>query len=102
MLVEEAGTTDFGGVLSRYYAAEGLVQGHDVHVFGPSDGWVSELPGLDGAGESSKVDLGKDKVPMKIAWRYEALGNSYSPEAGSSARRSCKLPKPLTIHSLRF
>lgn len=32
LLIEEHGTTDFAGYLARYFAAEGVVQGHQVHV----------------------------------------------------------------------
>ncbi|KEY66589.1 hypothetical protein S7711_01883 [Stachybotrys chartarum IBT 7711] len=76
LLVEEAGTTDFGGILLRYYAAEGLVQGHHVHLLGHDESWRRELPGLSTEPKSksaSKPDAADDK--MKIAWRYEALGN---------------------------
>lgn len=76
LLVEEAGTTDFGGILLRYYAAEGLVQGHHVHLLGHDESWRRELPGLSTESTSksaSKPDAADDK--MKIAWRYEALGN---------------------------
>src|SRR5271170_2897137 len=51
MLIEEAGTTDFGGVILRYYAAEGAVQGHHVHVLGLSEAWARELPGLAATAE---------------------------------------------------
>ena len=34
ILIEENGTTDFAGALLRFYAAEGIVQGHQVHVVG--------------------------------------------------------------------
>lgn len=76
LLVEEQGTTDFASVLLRAYAAEGLVQGHHVHVLGVGAGWRAELPGLASASSSSSrskhaQDATSDK--MKIAWRYEAL-----------------------------
>lgn len=88
LFIEENGTTDFAGALLRYYAAEGLVQGHMLHVVGVGEQWVRELPGLVGAareteekgdregggggggGGGGKVDNEK----MKIAWRYERLG----------------------------
>lgn len=77
LLVEEQGTTDFSGVLLRYYAAEGLVQGHQVHVLGFSEAWRHELPALAARQETS--DIAKSQAPpdekMKIAWRYETLGN---------------------------
>jgi elongator complex protein 4 len=80
LLIEEAGTTDFGGTVLRYYAAEGLVQGHQVHLLGYGDSWRRDLPGLDLSGgsrsKSSKAAASDDK--MKIAWRYETLGNTSS------------------------
>ena len=79
LLVEESGTTDFAGVLLRYYAAEGVVQDHRVHVVGVGEGWSRELPGLVGAADEG-VDS-KEKERMKIAWRYERLG-----EHGSGSR----------------
>lgn len=80
LLIEEHGTTDFAGILLRYYAAEGLVQGHQVHVLGMHEGWKTELPGIltDSKKPSSKSEsAGGDK--MKIAWRYESLGSVGTP-----------------------
>lgn len=76
LLVEESGTTDFGGALLRYYAAEGVVQGHHVHVLGMSEGWGRELPGLTAGDGVSKRKEEKTTTEdkMKIAWRYERLG----------------------------
>jgi elongator complex protein 4 len=80
LLVEEHGTTDFSGNLLRYYAAEGLVQGHQVHVLGYPEAWKHELPAV-----SSKKDSTASKAPiqndekMKIAWRYENLASRNSP-----------------------
>jgi elongator complex protein 4 len=79
LLVEESGTTDFAGVLLRYFAAEGVVQDHRVHVVGMGEGWSRELPGLVGAIEESTDS--REKERMKIAWRYERLG-----EHGSGSR----------------
>ncbi|KAJ3526272.1 hypothetical protein NM208_g11275 [Fusarium decemcellulare] len=84
LLLEETGTTDFGGVLLRYYAAEGLVQGHHVHLLGFGDAWRRELPGLgslDGSKSSSKTTSTSDDK-MKIAWRYETLGQRNAPTRG--------------------
>ncbi|KAF4971940.1 hypothetical protein FZEAL_9710 [Fusarium zealandicum] len=81
LLIEETGTTDFGGVLLRYYAAQGLVQGHHVHLLGFGDAWRRELPGLaslDGSKSSSKPSSSSDEK-MKIAWRYETLGQRNMP-----------------------
>lgn len=80
LLVEEHGTTDFSGNLLRYYAAEGLVQGHQVHVLGYPEAWKHELPAV-----STKKDSTASKTPiqndekMKIAWRYENLASRNSP-----------------------
>ena len=98
LLVEEEGTTDFGGILLRYYAAEGLVQGHQVHVLGYGEAWRRELPGLASeskskAAKSIAAPSSDDK--MKIAWRYEALGQKHAVGRGraflswSSARAIC-------------
>lgn len=77
LLVEESGTTDFAGALLRYYAAEGICQGHVVHVVGAGEGWVRELPGV--SEEKSRDKAPKpavDEEKMKIAWRYEKLGQA--------------------------
>ncbi len=82
LLVEEIGTTDFSGSLLRYYAAEGVVQGHAVHVLGMHEPWGRELPGLSSSDGSSKREGKKSSdEKMKIAWRYERLG-----EFGAGAR----------------
>ncbi len=81
LLIEEKGTTDFAGVLLRYYAAEGLVQGHHVHVLGFNESWKHGLPGLSTqeSARSSQRTTSEEAMPaeekMKIAWRYDALGN---------------------------
>ena len=77
LLVEESGTTDFAGALLRYYASEGVCQGHTLHLVGVGDTWVRELPGVveqnpDGRKETPAVD----EERMKIAWRYEKLGQT--------------------------
>ncbi len=82
LLVEESGTTDFGGSLLRYYASEGVVQGHQVHVLGMDEGWGRELPGVSEVGVASGKNASNDVAErMKIAWRYERLG-----EFGTGAR----------------
>lgn len=89
LLIEEAGTTDFGGTLLRYCAAEGLVQGHHVHVLGAGDVWRRDLPGLaiDVEPRAAKLDAASpDK--MRIAWRYEALGNNSGPVRGKCCPRT--------------
>src|SRR6266536_3674278 len=83
LMIEESGTTDFGGSLLRYYAGEGVVQGHHVHVLGMNEHWGRELPGLS-AGDGSSLAKEERKGAedrMKIAWRYERLG-----EIGAGAR----------------
>ncbi|KAI5302183.1 hypothetical protein KEM55_001272, partial [Ascosphaera atra] len=78
ILIGENGTTDFAGSLLRYYAAEGVVQEHKVHVVGPGEMWGKMLPGLIGSAE--ELEKGerrkgkKDGERMKIAWRYERFG----------------------------
>jgi len=83
LLIEELGTTDYAGALLRFYAAEGLVQGHTVHVVGVGEQWGRELPRLVGPAEAhSEIDSPGKEISerMKIAWRYERLG-----EFGSGA-----------------
>ncbi|RKU45838.1 hypothetical protein DL546_007001 [Coniochaeta pulveracea] len=85
LLVQEQGTTDFSGILLRYYAAEGLVQGHHVHVLGFPEAWRYELPAVSTGDGKKKATQAAPPVEerMKIAWRYEALGNNHSPSQGS-------------------
>ena len=45
LLIEENGTTDYAGALLKFYAAEGLLQGHHVHVVALPEQWGRELPG---------------------------------------------------------
>ena len=89
ILIQELGTTDFSSVLLRAYAAEGLVQGHHVHVLGFGPGWRTELPGIasasSGSSRSAKAKEAADSNDkMKIAWRYEAL--SARPTGGPAPR----------------
>lgn len=72
VLIGESGTTDYAGALLRFYAAQGLMQDHHVHVVGLPETWARELPGL--ASESSKKSEVQTSEKMKIAWRYESLG----------------------------
>lgn len=75
LLIEESGTTDFGGSLLRYFAAEGAVQGHNIHFLGVGDSWGRELPGLSTEGGSVKgEERASSEEKLKIAWRYERLG----------------------------
>ncbi|OBT62805.1 hypothetical protein VE03_07727 [Pseudogymnoascus sp. 23342-1-I1] len=76
LLIEESGATDFSGALLRYYAAEGVLQGHCVHVLGVDDSWARELPGIQASSSlpSGKAGQNTAAEKMKIAWRYERLG----------------------------
>lgn len=87
LLVEESGTTDFAGVLLRYFASEGIVQGHHIHLLGIDEAWGRELPGLSGEGSSTKAEEERNSEDkMKIAWRYERLG-----DFGARARGGCSI-----------
>ncbi|KAI0198050.1 Elongator complex protein 4 [Astrocystis sublimbata] len=76
LLIGEHGTTDFAGMLLRYYVAEGLVQGHQIHALGLQEGWQAELPGLSTDSKSSSKSESSPGDKMKIAWRYESLGSA--------------------------
>lgn len=87
LFIEESGTTDFAGALLRFYAAEGIVQGHVVHVIGVGEQWVKDLPGLIGAADvvtetQTKGRGAVDQEKMKIAWRYERLGQLQADRSG--------------------
>lgn len=100
LLIEEHGTTDFSGALLRYYAAEGLVQGHHVHVFGFSEAWKHELPSLSARQDStssSKTPSQSDEK-MKIAWRYETLGNRSAPSNTGKGRYQDPTTLPLPLY----
>ena len=61
------------------------MQGHVVHVVGVGEGWGRELPGLvvgksEGVVEGEESEGGK----MKIAWRYERLGEVGGARGGSA------------------
>lgn len=92
LLIEENGTTDFAGALLRYYAAEGVVQDQKIHVVGMPEQWGRSLPGL--LGPADAVDDKQDKRKgerMKIAWRYERLGEFGAGIAGSRGILSCRI-----------
>lgn len=87
LLVEENGTTDFAGALLRYYAAEGVVQDQRVHVIGMPEQWGRTLPGLIGPAEAAEEKSDRRKGDrMKIAWRYERLGEFGTGVAGARSR----------------
>ncbi|OAL37164.1 hypothetical protein AYO20_03642 [Fonsecaea nubica] len=90
ILIEESGTTDYAGALLRFYAAEGLLQGHHVHVVALPEQWGRELPGA--VGESEKKETPAETEKMKIAWRYESLGQF---GAGAPARGGHVHPRSL-------
>lgn len=80
LLIEEHGTTDFSGSLLKYYAAEGLVQGHQVNVLGYPDAWKYQLPAVSAKQESTSVkSTSQADEKMKIAWRYENLASRNGP-----------------------
>ena len=57
-----------------------------VHVLGVGDAWARELPGIQAEKKSSEKRT-EQKIQgdkMKIAWRYERLG-----EFGKGALSSC-------------
>lgn len=85
LLIEENGTTDFAGALLRYYAAEGVVQDQRVHVVGVPEQWGRSLPGLIGSADAAVDEKPKERKGerMKIAWRYERLGEFGAGVAGS-------------------
>ncbi|KAG4437533.1 hypothetical protein IFR05_006967 [Cadophora sp. M221] len=92
LFIEENGTTDFAGALVRYYAAEGVVQGHHVHVLGMNEAWGRELPGLGVEDSSSRrTESRQNEEKMKIAWRYERLGEF---GAGSRDRNGSQTKGP--------
>lgn len=84
LLLEESGTTDYAGALVRFYAAEGLMQGHHVHMVGLPEQWGRDLPGV--AAEPRKTTEAQQDDKMKIAWRYERLGQFGTGSVGSGKR----------------
>lgn len=84
-LLGERGTTDHAAVLLRSFAAEGLLQGHDVWLGPtpmPGSAWFASLPAplppdapSEERTERRTAQTGVDREKMQIAWRYNALGN---------------------------
>ena len=91
LVIEESGTTDYAGALLKFYAAEGLLQGHHVHVVGLPEQWGRELPGV--VDDKGKSKSSSDKEKMKIAWRYESLGQ----HASSTSSRGGWTPSSMYI-----
>lgn len=75
------------------------MQGQRVHVVGVEEGWGRELPGLVaqevGRGEQSDGEGRGEK--MKIAWRYEGLGEFGEGRARGGFEVSCVYTKNLHI-----
>ncbi|EWC47927.1 hypothetical protein DRE_02809 [Drechslerella stenobrocha 248] len=102
LLLEESSTTDFAGALLRYYAAEGIIQGHEVVVIGPGEAWGRELPGLSERkddNEDLKAKTKGQEERMKIAWRYEALGNRRALAAPLEPATAAQTPADLFCHA---
>lgn len=98
ILLEESGTTDYAGALLRFFAAEGLLQGHHVHVIGLPEHWGRELPGA--VGESEKKETPAETEKMKIAWRYESLGQfGTGPASRGGLRCPFSRARPNATHS---
>lgn len=76
LLIEESGTTDFAGALLRFFAAEGVCQGHVLHMVGVGEGWVKELPAVAEERAIERKTASSEEDRMKIAWRYERLGQT--------------------------
>jgi elongator complex protein 4 len=89
ILIEESGTTDYAGALLRFYAAEGVVQGHNVHVVGMGEVWGRELPGISEDKHDTRRKESKERAEkMKIAWRYEGLGQFESARGSPGVQRT--------------
>lgn len=104
LLIGENGTTDYSGALAKYYVAEGVVQGHAVHVLGIPEAWGRELPGLVGNADDTpreKVSPGSaaDKERMKIAWRYEGLGEHGRERRGASTPYPCIYDRDYVVNA---
>jgi len=68
-----------------------VVQGHMVHVVGMGEMWGRELPGIS-EGKEDKKKENKDRAEkMKIAWRYEGLGQFESARASPSTTKTLGL-----------
>jgi elongator complex protein 4 len=96
LMVEESGNTEFSSVLLRNFAAEGICQGHVLHVVGVGEGWVRDLPAVAIEKSRSKIGSSANEEKMKIAWRYERLGQVG--ERGASSSTICSTDR--RIHSI--
>ena len=98
LMFEESGTTDFAGILLKYYAAQGISHGHKVHVVGVQEQWTRELPDVieqTSSGVNGETNKSDDKDVMKIAWRYERFG-----DFGSGTHSPIGWTTPFSVHSL--
>ena len=94
ILIEETGTTDYAGILMRFYAAEGVLQGHRIHVVGVGEQWRKDLPGPSNSATIRETDGSSkhmEKEKMKIAWRYEGLGEFGAGASNTRGRLTCLL-----------
>lgn len=98
--MEESGTTDFAGALLRYFAAQGICHGHVIHVVGVGESWVRELPGVTEDSSNKDKSSSTDDEKMKIAWRYERLGQASERGAWRACSRSHDLSYSGTSISL--
>jgi elongator complex protein 4 len=80
LMIEEEGTTEFARSLLSCYAAEGVLQDHTVFVVGPEGSLT--LPGIAEEREKGRKNASVEGEKMKIAWRYERLGNFGDRERG--------------------
>lgn len=74
------------------------MQGHKVHVVGMGEVWGRELPGIsEDKGDERRRESKERAEKMKIAWRYEGLGQF------ESARGACSVPSLMQcqgVHNL--
>lgn len=69
-----------------------MLQGHTVHVVGLGPHWGRELPGVVSSGfvkDGGEDVVEKDRERMKIAWRYEKMGDFVT---GTSSARGGSSP----------
>ena len=107
LLIEENGTTEFGATLLRYFAAEGVVQGHRVHIVGVGEPWGRELPAVvktATGGEHTKPEAqtAAEKDRMKIAWRYERLGDFGAGPSGARGGTPVVLRSTIAVHNATY